>query len=64
MENLAQLRKTFPHADIVGKCIVFNIGGNKYRLVTKINFTSKVVLIRNVMTHREYDKGKWKADCH
>lgn len=64
LNNLAELRQTFRHADVVGKCIVFNIGGNKYRLVTKINFISKIVYVRNVMTHREYDKDKWKADCY
>ena len=37
-ENFAQLRKTFPSADLVGKLIVFNIGGNKYRLIVAIHF--------------------------
>ena len=63
IDNIAELHKTFPQADLVGKCIVFNIGGNNYRLITKINFISKIVYIRNVLTHREYNRGKWKADC-
>jgi len=63
IDNIAALRQTFPHADLIGKCIVFNVGGNKYRIITKINFVSKIVYIRNVLTHREYDKDKWKADC-
>lgn len=36
--NLAEVKTLFPHADIVGECVVFNIGGNKYRLITKINY--------------------------
>ncbi|OYV85954.1 MAG: hypothetical protein B7Z73_12610, partial [Planctomycetia bacterium 21-64-5] len=36
--NFADVRKSFPHADLVGKCVVFNIGGNKYRLITVIHF--------------------------
>jgi mRNA interferase HigB len=61
--NITELRQTFPHADPVGTCIVFNIGGNKYRLVTKIDFKRQTVYVRHVMTHKEYDKEKWKSDC-
>ncbi len=61
--NLAELRRTFPAADIVGNCLVFNVGGNKYRIVTKISFTKATVYMRFVLTHSEYDKEKWKSDC-
>jgi mRNA interferase HigB len=62
-KNLAELKKTFSSADLVGKCFVFNIGGNKYRLIAKIYFEDQVCLIRNILTHKDYDRGKWKADC-
>ena len=55
-----ELRKTFPTADKVGDLIVFNIGGNKYRLITAIHFNRSKVYIRHVLTHPEYDKGAWK----
>jgi len=61
--NLAETRADFPHADPVGACTVFNIGGNKYRLITKINYRSQVVYIRCVLTHPEYSRGGWKDDC-
>jgi mRNA interferase HigB len=58
--SLVELRQAFPHADQVGKLIVFNIGGNKARLITAIHFNTKRVFIRQVLTHAEYDRGKWK----
>lgn len=61
--NLAQTRHDFPHADPVGDCTVFNIGGNKYRLIAKIRYNKQRVYIINVLTHKEYDKEKWKDDC-
>ncbi|MBS1788088.1 MAG: type II toxin-antitoxin system HigB family toxin [Acidobacteria bacterium] len=61
--NLAQTRRDFPHADSVGDCTVFNIGGNKYRLITKIRYNKQRVYITHVLTHKEYDKEKWKDDC-
>ncbi len=62
--DLVQLRQTFPHADLVGTCIVFNVGGNKFRVITWINYEFHNVYIRNVLTHREYDQDKWKTDCY
>lgn len=61
--NFAELRQTFSSADPVGKCIVFNIGGNHYRLISKIYFEDGVCLIRAILTHTAYDTNKWKTDC-
>jgi mRNA interferase HigB len=58
--TFADLRKTFPSADKVGDLIVFNIAGNKYRLIASIHFNRSKVYIRHVLTHSEYDKGAWK----
>lgn len=59
-EHFADLRSVYPHADLVGELTVINIGGNKYRLVIRINYNSGTVFIRHVLTHAEYDRGDWK----
>ncbi len=59
--NFSDLRATFGNADQVGKFAVFNIGGNKYRLIAQVYFKDAVILIRYVLTHKEYDKGDWKS---
>lgn len=59
-QTFAELRTVFPSADQVGKLTVFNIGGNKVRLITAIHYNRQKVYIRAVLTHAEYDEGKWK----
>ncbi|MCI0576452.1 MAG: type II toxin-antitoxin system HigB family toxin [Chloroflexi bacterium] len=58
--SFSELRSIFLSADKVGDLIVFNIGGNKYRLIASIHFNRGKVYIRDVLTHHEYDKGAWK----
>jgi mRNA interferase HigB len=55
-----ELRQVFPSADKVGRYVVFNIGGNKYRLIVSIHFNRQKVYIRHVLTHAEYNKERWK----
>ncbi|NER52489.1 MAG: type II toxin-antitoxin system HigB family toxin [Symploca sp. SIO1A3] len=59
-QTFDELRSVFPSADLVGDLIVFNIGGNKYRLITSIHFNRQKVYIRYILTHSEYDKEQWK----
>ncbi len=54
------LREIFPSADRVGKLTVFNIGGNKVRLIAAIHYNRNKVYIRAVLTHAEYDEERWK----
>jgi mRNA interferase HigB len=58
--TIAELHKVFPSADQVGKFTVFNIGGNKVRLIVAFHYNTQRVNIRHVLTHAEYDRNKWK----
>src|SRR5687768_5066931 len=57
------VKAAFGTASLVGNCVVFNIGGNKYRLVTRILYVSYKVFVLKAMTHAEYDEDKWKDEC-
>jgi mRNA interferase HigB len=69
--NISEVRAVYPHVDTVGECVVFNIGGNKYRLITHIDYAVRAdgdkrgfggrVLIFDVLTHEEYDTNNWKT---
>jgi mRNA interferase HigB len=58
-ESLADVRKDFAHADVVGRRTVFNIHGNDYRLIARVNYKTKRVFILRILTHVEYSKGDW-----
>ena len=59
----AELKSTYLSADIYKDCYVFNIAGNNFRLIAKVNFMWRMVYVRSIMTHKEYDEGRWKDDC-
>jgi mRNA interferase HigB len=64
-ENLQEVRNAFRHADAVtvgsGNTVtVFNIGGNKYRLIAAIHYNRQRVYVLRLLRHAEYSKGLWK----
>lgn len=58
--NFAQVRALFPSTDKVSDMFVFDIGGNKLRLIAAIHFNTGRLFIRAILTHKEYDQGGWK----
>ena len=69
--SLSELRVVFPSADVVRlKCnvnvVVFNVGGNKYRLIVRILYREKefkkgFIYVKRILTHADYDRIDWKG---
>ena len=60
--NLDDVRQTYASADVVGKWTIFNIRGNRFRLIVVIHYNRQKLFIRRVLTHAEYNRGDWKQD--
>ena len=58
--SFADLKALFNAIDKVGDLYVFDIGGNKLRLIASIHFNRQKLYIRYILTHKEYDKGDWR----
>jgi mRNA interferase HigB len=56
-----EMKQVYSNADLVGRRTVFNIAGNKYRLIVRVNYVSQTVFVLHVLTHSDYDKGAWKS---
>lgn len=59
-ESFPELRQSFRSADYVDGFTVFDVGGNKYRIVTVIHYDQRRLYVRQVMTHAEYDGNAWR----
>jgi mRNA interferase HigB len=58
--SLNDIRKAYPKTDMVGPLAIFNIKGNRYRLIVRMEFGPKRIYVKEFLTHAEYDKGAWK----
>jgi len=56
----AEMKQVYPNADRLGQRTIFNIAGNKYRLIARVNHQTQRVFVLHLLTHAEYDKGAWE----
>jgi mRNA interferase HigB len=62
-ESLEEIRHGYSKSvDQVCGYTIFNIKSNQYRLIVKINYTAKIIYVKNFLTHAEYDKIKWNDE--
>ena len=66
-ESIDDVRVNYPKADQVGRCLVFDACGTKYRFILKVRYanqwTNGTLFVKHFLTHAEYDKNRWKKDC-
>ena len=55
-DNIPDLKSTFPSADYAAPYVVFNLAGNKFRLIAIVVFSQGELTIVKIMTHAEYDR--------
>lgn len=65
--SFVDIRRIFTTADLVrtdsgSSVVVFDLGGNKYRLIAHVSYHKQKVYVLRIMTHREYDRKRWKRD--
>ncbi|MGC5699929.1 type II toxin-antitoxin system HigB family toxin [Pseudomonas sp. NFXW11] len=60
--DFAAMKAMFPAVDKVGPWHVFDVGGNKLRLIAVLRYTTQKLYIRFILDHREYDRGQWKEE--
>jgi mRNA interferase HigB len=59
----SDVKQTYAKASKAGLCVVFDVRGGEFRVITRIDYDFQVVSILHVLTHPEYDQGKWKNEC-
>ena len=60
--NLVEVQSLYKSAEAVGNFTVFNIRGNRYRLIVDLIYRRQVIYVKYILTHSEYDKEVWKND--
>jgi mRNA interferase HigB len=58
--SIQDVRQSFPNADQVGEALVFNIRGNRYRLIAIVFYPARTIYLKALLTHNEYDREDWK----
>ena len=61
-QNLVEVQQTYALAEAVGNFTVFNIKGNRYRLIVSIDYSKQIIYFKYFLTHAEYNKDNWKND--
>jgi mRNA interferase HigB len=65
--SLEEVRRVYPRTDQVGSCLVFDVLGNKYRLIVGVRYRTAsrggTLYVKHFLTHAEYSKDAWKGHC-
>jgi mRNA interferase HigB len=57
--GLHEVRREYPSADQVGDVLIFDVLGNNYRLMTRVEYNLQRIYVKALLNHREYDRKEW-----
>jgi mRNA interferase HigB len=57
--GLHEVRRDYPAADQVGDVLIFDVLGNNFRLMTRVNYNVQRIYVKALMNHQEYDRKEW-----
>ena len=60
-KTFADVRNSWKNRDLVGRYVVFDVSHNKCRLIATIQYKWRMVYIRSILSHAEYDQGRWQS---
>ena len=58
--DLKDVRQHFPDADQYKSLLIFNIRHNHYRLIVKVDYRANLLMVKEFLPHKEYERGDWK----
>jgi mRNA interferase HigB len=58
--SLLDVRQAFADVDQVKSLLIFNIRRNRYRLIVKVDYRASLIMVKEFLTHKEYDRGGWE----
>jgi mRNA interferase HigB len=58
-QQMSDCRRSFTTADQVGRCLIFDLMGNRYRLITVVSWRNQRIYVKALLTHREYERNTW-----
>jgi len=61
-KNFAEVRNSWKNSDMVGRFVVFDISHNRCRLIAMIKYKWRMVYIRRILSHAEYDEKGWQKE--
>jgi len=62
--HFGDVRHHFPDADQYKSLLIFNVRHNYYRLIVKVDYRAKLLMIKAFVKHKEYERGGWKQWAH
>jgi mRNA interferase HigB len=59
----ADVKQTYARASKAGLCVAFDVQGGSFRVITRFDYEFQAISVLRVLSHRQYDEGKWKDEC-